>query len=83
MGILILAPMLVGVLGTIYPIDNQPWMFGVPVVGQYVLLTSVLGGRPPHLLAFVAAAASCVIVAVLIVRVTVALFRDERIIFGR
>ena len=53
MGILILAPMLVGVLGTIYPIDNQPWMFGVPMLGQYVLLTNVLGGRTPGPLAFV------------------------------
>jgi len=83
MGILILAPMLVGVLGTLYPIDNQPWMFGVPLLGQYVLLSSVLGGRPPSPLAFIGAAVSCVIVAMLLVRVTVALFRDERIIFGR
>ena len=52
MGILILAPMLVGVLGTIYPIDNQPWMYGVPMLGQYVLLTNVLGGRAPGPLGF-------------------------------
>ena len=83
MGILILAPMLVGVLGTIYPIENQPWMFGVPMLGQYVLLTNVLGGRQPNPLVFIAAAVSCVVAAMLIIRVTVALFRDERIIFGR
>lgn len=83
MGILILAPMLVGVLGTLYPIDNQPWMYGVPMLGQYVLLTNVLGGRAPGAIAFVAAALSCVIVAAFFIRLTVALFRDERIVFGR
>ena len=83
MGILILAPMLVGVLGTLYPIDNQPWMFGVPMLGQYVLLTNVLGGRAPGPLAFVVAAAACVVAATLLLRVTVSLFRSERIIFGR
>ena len=75
--------MLVGVLGTIYPIDNQPWMFGVPMLGQYVLLTNVLGGRVLGPLWFVIAAATCVVVATLLVRVTVSLFRSERIIFGR
>jgi sodium transport system permease protein len=83
MGILILAPMLTGVLGTLYPIDNQPWMYGMPILGQYVLLTNVLGGRTPNPLAFLAAAAACVVAATLLVRLTVALLRDERIIFGR
>jgi len=36
MGILILAPMIIGVMGTLYPIDNQPWMYGVPLLGQHV-----------------------------------------------
>jgi sodium transport system permease protein len=67
MGILILAPMLVGVLGTLYPIDNQPWMYGVPMLGQYVLLTNVLGGRAPGVLAFTAAALTCVVVAAMFV----------------
>ena len=56
MGILILAPMIIGVMGTLYPIDNQPWMYAVPLLGQYVLLTSVLGGYAPGPLAFLAAA---------------------------
>jgi len=83
MGILILAPMLVGVMGTLYPIDHQPWMYGVPLLGQYILLTSVLGGYAPGPLAFAAAAATCVACAVLMLRATVALLNDERIVFGR
>jgi sodium transport system permease protein len=83
MGILILAPMLVGVMGTLYPIDHQPWMYGVPLLGQYVLLTSVLGGYAPGPLAFLAAAITCVVSASLMLRATVALLNDERIVFGR
>jgi sodium transport system permease protein len=58
-------------------------MYGMPILGQYVLLTNVLGGRTPNPLAFLAAAAACVVAATLLVRLTVALLRDERIIFGR
>lgn len=83
MGILILAPMLVGVLGTLYPIENQPWMYAVPLLGQYVLVTSVLGGVAPGPLAFVAAGTACVIAAAFCVRGTVALLSSERIVFGR
>jgi sodium transport system permease protein len=83
MGILILAPMLVGVMGTLYPIDHQPWMYGVPLLGQYVLVTSVLGGYAPGPIAFTAAALACVASAALMLRATVALLNDERIVFGR
>jgi sodium transport system permease protein len=83
MGILILAPMLAGMLGTLYPITNQPWMYAVPMLGQYVLLTNVLGGRYPGVIAFLTAAVSCLLVATFFVRLTVSLFKDERIVFGR
>ena len=83
MGILILAPMIIGVMGTLYPIDNQPWMYAVPLLGQYVLLTSVLGGYAPGPLAFLAAAVACVLAAAALLRATVALLNDERIVFGR
>jgi len=83
MGILILAPMIIGVMGTLYPIDNQPWMYGVPLLGQYVLLTSVLGGYAPGPFAFLTAAVVCVLSAALLLRATVALLNDERIVFGR
>jgi hypothetical protein len=58
-------------------------MFGVPLLGQYVLLTSVLGGYSPGPLAFAAAALTCVASAALMLRATVALLNDERIVFGR
>ena len=58
-------------------------MWGVPLLGQYVLLTSVLGGYAPGPIAFVVAATACLGSAALLVRTTVALLNDERIVFGR
>jgi sodium transport system permease protein len=83
MGILMLGPMLLGLVGAIYPLDNRPWMFGVPILGQYVLLNNVIGGRAPGALAFGVAAAAAVLGAAVCVRVMVSLFRNERVIFGR
>jgi sodium transport system permease protein len=83
MGILMLAPMLLGLVGAVYPLTNQPWMYGIPILGQYVLLNGVIGGRTPVALAFLAAALGAAVAAVLCVRVMVSLFRNERVIFGR
>ncbi len=83
MGILMILPMLLGLAGALYPIDNQPWMYGVPILGQYVLLTNVIGGHPPGALAFLAAGAAAVAGAAVFLRVMVALFTSERVIFGR
>jgi sodium transport system permease protein len=83
MGLLIIVPMVPGIMAALYPIGNQVWMYSVPVLGTQVLLTNVLGGRPPAPGAFVTVALISVLVAILLVRVTTQLFRSERIIFGR
>jgi sodium transport system permease protein len=83
MGILMVLPMLLGLAGALYPLDNQPWMFGVPILGQYVLLTSVIGGHPPGPGAFAAAALAAVVAAGVFLRIMVSLFTSERVIFGR
>jgi sodium transport system permease protein len=83
MGILMVLPMLLGLAGALYPLDNQPWMYGVPILGQYVLLTSVIGGHPPSPWAFVAAGIAAVAGAAVFVRVMVSLFTSERVVFGR
>jgi sodium transport system permease protein len=83
MGLLIIVPMVPGIMAALYPIGNQVWMYSVPVLGTQVLLTNVLGGRPPAPGAFVTVALISVLVAILLVRVTTHLFRSERIIFGR
>ena len=83
MGLLIVVPMIPGIMAALYPIGNQVWMYGVPVLGTQVLLTNVLGGRPPTLAAFLTSGVVSLVVALLLVRVTTGLFRSERIIFAR
>lgn len=83
MGFLILIPMLPGLLGTVYPITSQPWMFPVPILGQHVLMTDVMGNKTPSLPMFAVAAAITIAVAVALVRMATGLLRRERIIFGR
>jgi sodium transport system permease protein len=83
MGLLIVVPMVPGIMAALYPIGNQVWMYGVPVLGTQVLLTNVLGGRLPAPGAFITSALISALVAILLVRVTTQLFRSERIIFGR
>ena len=83
MGVLILGPMLPGVLYAMYPLGESPWMHAIPMLGSYVLLTDVLGGRFPETSAFLASAATCLLGTVILIRITTGLFRSENIIFGR
>jgi sodium transport system permease protein len=83
MGFLIMVPMLPGMATIMYPIASQWWMFPIPILGQHVLLVDTLGGKNPNALMFVMAAASALLIAVVLVRLTTALLRRERIIFGR
>lgn len=83
MGVLILAPMLPGIMAALYPMGDAPWVYAMPMLGPFTLLTRILGGRPPDAMAFLLSAAVCVIGAALLLRFTTGLFRSERIIFGR
>jgi sodium transport system permease protein len=83
MGVLILAPMLPGIMAALYPVGGAPWMYAVPMLGPYVLLTDVLGGRPPALVPMALSAGVCVLATVILIRITTGLFRSEHIIFGR
>jgi sodium transport system permease protein len=83
MGFLIMVPMLPGMLTVMYPISSQPWMFPIPILGQHVLLVDTLGGKNPSALMFVLAGVSAVVLSTIMVRLTTALLRRERIIFGR
>jgi hypothetical protein len=57
-------------------------MHAVPMLGSYVLLTDILGGRLPETTAFVASAGTCFIATVILIRITTGLFRSENILFG-
>jgi sodium transport system permease protein len=83
MGFLLMVPMLPGLLSSMYPIASQPWMYPVPILGQHVLLTDVLGNKAPGLAMFLLSALAAIAVALVLVRLTTALLSRERIIFGR
>jgi sodium transport system permease protein len=83
MGFLIMLPMLPGLVSIAYPIGNQPWLYPIPILGQHVLLTDVLGGRLPSVLAFVGSAVASLVVAGILIRLTTELFKREKIIFGK
>jgi sodium transport system permease protein len=83
MGVLISVMMLPALLSALYPIADRVWMYPVPVVGQYLLLTAFLGGRSAGALPFVLSALASLVLALVLVRLTTRLFQNERIIFAR
>lgn len=83
MGFLMVVPMLPGFVSIIYPMTSQLWMFPVPVVGTQALMTDVLGGKSTAPLSFLLAAAGALVFASVLVALTTALLRREKIIFGR
>jgi sodium transport system permease protein len=83
-GILMTLPvMAIGVVGAIYPLKSQLWMYAIPLLSQYMLVTNVIGGTTPGILSHVVTSAVSIAVALLLVAFTTRLFRSETIIFGR
>lgn len=82
-GVLILLPMLPGVLATLYPFSNRPWLAPIPIVGQYALAADVLGGKTPAAGFYVLAGVAVMACALALVALTARLLQRETIIFGR
>ena len=84
MGVLTTVPITaIALFGALYPLNNQPWMYAVPMLSQYMLVKTVMGGGSPGMLAFVIATATSLGVAAVMLMLMTRLFRSERIIFGR
>ena len=83
LGMLVLIPMLPGILTIVYPVTNQWWMAPIPILGQHLLLSDVLGGKYPGALPFTLAGLSAVACSLVLVYLTTRLFRKEQVIFGR
>jgi sodium transport system permease protein len=83
MGFLMMVPILPGMMATLSPMTNKPWMYPIPILGQHVLLADVIGGRSPAVMWFLIAAGGALAGAALLVGLTRALFERERIIFSR
>jgi sodium transport system permease protein len=83
MGLLIIIPMLPGFLASLYPMSGQPWMYPIPVIAQQVLAGDVVAARATPWWAFVVAAASALLLSVVLIQLTTQLLQKERIIFTR
>jgi sodium transport system permease protein len=83
LGMLMLLPMLPGIVSTMYPLNDRPWLTPVPVLGQYALAADVLSGKPPGVALYVLAGACVVVCASVLVVLTARLLRREAIVFGR
>jgi sodium transport system permease protein len=83
LSMLMLLPMLPGIVSTMYPLSNRPWLAPVPILGQYALAADVLGGKPPRAVFYVIAGVSAVGCALALVSLTARLLRRESIVFGR
>jgi len=83
MGFLIMVPTLAGTVSLLYPAGDMPWLRVLPIAGQYLLATDVMGGKAPGPIWFIAAAAMAVALAALFISLTTRLFRSEKIVIGR
>jgi len=79
----VLVPMLPAMLTSLQAIELQDWMVAVPVLGQQALLTRSIHGEPYGAAGYLVAGVGALVLALLCVRAAAALFRRERIIFGR
>jgi sodium transport system permease protein len=83
MGFLMMVPMLPGVLATVYPMNGEPWMYPIPIVGQYALMGDILGGKPTFAWMYLLGAASQLLAAAVLVLAASRLIQRETIVFGR
>lgn len=81
--ILVAGVVIPGVVSTLYPLSNQPWMQAIPVLAQYSFGADILGGKVPSSLALIVAAIEAVLVAGVFLWLAARLFCSEKVIFGR
>jgi sodium transport system permease protein len=83
LNLLNLAPMVPAVLMVVSSVDDKLWMGPIPLLGQYVLVSQILGGQWPGALMLIASAATALLLGLLCVWFTTRLFHRDKIIFGR
>ena len=83
MGLLVMVPMLPGIIGSVYPLTGQPWMYPIPILAQHVLAADVVAAKPAPWWGFVLAAVAALTAAALLTALTTRLLQRERIIFTR
>lgn len=80
---LMLVPMIPGVFLALVPVKLARWMMLVPSLGEQLLVNRLVRGEPLPASLFLASAGSTLCWAGLLLGLTVALFRSEKLMFGR
>ena len=83
LGLLMIVPTLPGIAIIFYPLTNQPWLHPVPIIGQYAMVTDILGGTAPHAVALIGATVVGALITLGLLSLATKLFSSEKIIFGR
>jgi sodium transport system permease protein len=83
-GVLMTLPVTaIGIIGALYPITGDGWMYSVPLLSHYLLVTRVMGGHVPEVMALVSTTAVSLALTAVLLAFTSRMFRSERIVFGR
>jgi len=81
-GILTILPVVPSLYSMFNPLPLQNWMFGVPMLGQHLLLVEVLGAKTVPIAGYLASGLSCFLLGMVFVLVTARLVERESIISG-
>jgi len=58
-------------------------MHPIPILGQYAMVTEILGGKVPPTLSLIAAPVVAILITAALLVMATKLFSSEKIIFGR
>ncbi|QRN98456.1 ABC transporter permease [Archangium violaceum] len=81
--LLMMLPTLPGMVLALSPIQSKMWMYGVPVLGQQLLVSELMRGESLGVLPFVLSTVGCLVLTALCLTQIARLLSDERIVFGR
>lgn len=79
-GLLTILPVVPSLYMTFKPLLTQDWMFGVPMLGQHLLLVDILGGKSVPAIGYFLSAISCLLIGIGLSFATAKLFERESII---
>ncbi|MFT5211347.1 MAG: sodium transport system permease protein [Flavobacterium sp.] len=79
-GLLTILPVIPSLYMTFKPLLTQDWMFGIPILGQHLLLVDILGGKSVPIIGYFLSAISCLLLGIGLSFVTAKLFERESII---
>jgi hypothetical protein len=62
------------------PVATQDWMYSIPILGQHLILVSVLGAKAVPLIAYFLSASTTLVISVIIALATAKFMERESIL---